>query len=117
MKKKQVVKKVVAPVELKDCDCMDKTKQLIIDRAIADEKNTKDYKIIEADWEYKSWYPKVRLYVNFIIKSTFIKKDGSTSKPKNSHASIFFSYCPFCGKKYPVMPKYDLVEVKPEEKK
>lgn len=87
-------------METKDCDCLKKTSELIINKISEKETNPKGYKILEADWEYKSWYPKVRLYANLIIKSTFKKNDGSISKPKNQHVSIYFSYCPFCGKKY-----------------
>lgn len=80
---------------------MNKIKQSIIEKANKNERNPEGYAITEADWEYKSWFPKVRLYVNFIIRSTFKKKDGNTSKPRNEHVSIYFAYCPFCGEKYP----------------
>ena len=67
-------------------------------RAAENDRNPKGYKIVEADWEYKSFAG--GLYSNYIFKSTFEKKDGTESRPKNEHVAIFYSYCPFCGKKY-----------------
>ncbi|MFZ4413624.1 MAG: hypothetical protein ACOYOV_11110 [Bacteroidales bacterium] len=87
-------------MENTDCDCLEKTKQKIIEKISNDPNKRKGYKIIEGDYEHKSWYPNVRLYVNFIVKSSFEKVDGSTSKPINEHVSIYFTYCPFCGKKF-----------------
>lgn len=84
-----------------DCDCLKETAKLIIDKISSKETNPKGYKIIQGDWEHKSWYPKVRLYSNYIILETvFEKKDGTTSKPRKEHVAIYYSYCPFCGKKY-----------------
>ena len=40
------------------------------------------------------------LKTDFIFKSTFKKKNGTDSKPKNNHVSIIYTYCPFCGVKY-----------------
>lgn len=42
---------------------------------------------------------------DYVFKSTFIKKDGSVSKPRNHHMTIVFSFCPFCGKPYKEEPK------------
>jgi hypothetical protein len=86
--------------EKKDCDCLSKVAENIKEKIAKDDKKQKGYKILEADFEYKSWFPKVRLYSNFIIKSTFEKKDGTTSRPQNEHINIFYSYCPFCGKPF-----------------
>ena len=87
-------------METKDCDCMKDSENKIKEHLSNRKTNPEGFEIFESDWEYKSWYPKVRLYANYIVKSTFKKKDGTTSKPKNEHVSIYFTYCPFCGKKY-----------------
>lgn len=81
----------------KECNCIAETKEAILKNVNAKEKNPKGYNILEADFEYKSWFPKIRLYATFLIKSTFKKKDGTTSRPRNEHVNVFFSYCPFCG--------------------
>jgi len=82
-----------------NCDCIKKVAENIKTKVLADEAQKHNgFAIVSADWEHQSWFPQVRLYLNFIIKSTFTKKDGTTSKPRNGHVSIFFSYCPFCGK-------------------
>lgn len=36
----------------------------------------------------------------FEFRTTFKKKDGSTSKPKKNRPSLIFTFCPFCGVKY-----------------
>ena len=87
-------------METKDCDCMKDTENKINEHLSARKTNPEGFEIVSSDCEYKSWYPKKRLYVNYIVKSTFKKKDGTTSKPKNEHISFYFTYCPFCGKKY-----------------
>lgn len=84
---------------IEDCGCLETVKEKIIERAMT--STTPGYQVLEGDWEYKSSFPRKRLYSNFIVKSTFTKKDGTTSKPKNEHASIFYTFCPFCGQKYP----------------
>ena len=87
-------------METKDCDCMKDSENKIKEHLSKRKTNPEGFEITKSYWEYKSWYPKVRLYVNYIVKSTFKKKDGTTSKPKNEHVIIYFTYCPFCGKKY-----------------
>lgn len=86
----------------KECDCISKVAENIKTKITADKSESlKGYKLIEGNWEHYSFYPKVRLYSNYIIESTFEKKDGTTSKPKKDSVSIFYSYCPFCGKAVP----------------
>jgi len=80
------------------CDCMQKTSLAIIDH-FKKEKEYSGHEVVEAEWEHRSLFPKVRMYVCFIIKSTFIKKNGTKSRIQNHHVNIFFTYCPFCGKK------------------
>jgi len=94
MKKKEV--------QMEECDCISKVAENIKAKITADQtEKQKGYKMLNGNWEHHSWYPKVRLYSNYIIESTFEKKDGSTSKPRKDHVSIFYSYCPFCGKPFP----------------
>ena len=84
-----------------DCDCFSKVAENIKAKVTSDEsKKQKGYNMLKGNWEHRSIYPKVRLYSDFIIESTFEKKDGTTSKPKKENVSIFYSYCPFCGKPY-----------------
>lgn len=42
------------------------------------------------------------LKTDFVVRTTFKKKDGSESKPKTSHMALIFTYCPFCGVQYKV---------------
>ena len=84
----------------KECSCLKDVQEKIIEHILESKNNPNGLKIIASDWEKKSWFPKVRLYANFIFKYSFTLKDGKTSQPKNSSMEIFFSYCPFCGKKY-----------------
>lgn len=87
----------------KDCSCMATVSEKIKTHIISDQaKKQKEYKLVSGDWENATFYPKVRPYSNFIIKSTFQKKDGTTSKPVNSHVGIHYTFCPFYGEKYPV---------------
>ncbi len=87
--------------KLRECDCLSKVEETIKKRfATEKEKMLNGYKFIDGSWECHSFYPKFRLYSNYTIKSSFEKKDGTESKPKIEHVSIFYSYCPFCGKKY-----------------
>ncbi len=83
-----------------DCNCLDKTKEKIVEHIVNDTSNQKDFILLESNWENSIFYPVSMLYVNFVWKYKFTKKDGSDSKPKNGHTKIFFSYCPFCGKEY-----------------
>lgn len=81
------------------CDCIKTVKQAVIDKVSSNEHNPKCYKLEEVSWEHVTIFPKSRLYTNIMLRSTFEKKDGSTSKPRNEHVPIFFTYCPFCGEK------------------
>lgn len=86
----------------KQCNCLEKSEKLIQEKLT--EKNTaKDssYKIVNGKWERQSFYPVTRLYSDYIIESTYQKKDGSASKPKKQSIAILYSYCPFCGIEYP----------------
>ena len=85
---------------MKNCNCIKEVADLIEQRIHKQKENTEGYRILETEWENKSWYPEERLYTNFKVKSSFTKKDGSESKPINEHVRIFFTYCPFCGKEY-----------------
>lgn len=85
-------------MEIEKCNCLETVEKNLIEMLSNREDNPKKFTIVESEWEYKSWFPTVRLYVNYIVKSTFEKKNGTTSKPRNEHVSIFFTYCPFCGK-------------------
>ncbi len=86
----------------KECDCIPKLAENIKEKIKKDKsERVKGFNLIKGNWEHYSFYPKTRLYSDFIIESTFEKKDGSTSKPKKDSVSIFYSYCPFCGKRYP----------------
>jgi hypothetical protein len=87
-------------METKNCDCLETTKELINKNISERKNNPKGFKIIESNWESCSWYPKIRLFNNFVIKSTFEKKDGTISKILKNRIAIFFTYCPFCGRKY-----------------
>jgi len=84
----------------KECSCLKDVREKVIAKVLENKDNPNGFKILESDWEHKSWFPKVRLYANYTFKTSFTKKDGNTSQPKNGYVSIFFTYCPFCGKKY-----------------
>jgi len=86
---------------MEGCNCMKEVADKCKEHMSQKEINTSGFKICESDWENKTWFPVNRLYANFIIKSTFTKKNGSESIPKSSHVTVLFSYCPFCGKPYP----------------
>lgn len=79
------------------CDCISIALEKVKERVVKDKTN--GYKVQHIDFEHHSWYPETRLYSNVIMKTTFIKKDGSESKPINEHVSLFYTYCPFCGEK------------------
>lgn len=86
----------------KECDCITEVAKKIQKKITADQTvKQKGYKLLNGKWDHSSFYPKVRLYSNYIIESTFEKKDGSTSRPKKDHVTIFYSYCPFCGQAFP----------------
>lgn len=85
---------------MEECTCLKDSLETIKKSIEENKTKPKGYKILQIDWEYKSWYPVVRPYFNVIIKSTYAKKDGSESRSKYEHVSIFPTYCPFCGKKY-----------------
>lgn len=40
------------------------------------------------------------LKTEFVYRTTFIKKDKSTSRPQKNRCSLIFTFCPFCGIKY-----------------
>ena len=82
------------------CDCINKVKQMVADKVSSNERNPKGYKIDDIKWEHCTIFPKSRIYTNLMLRTTFEKKDGSTSKPRNEHVAIHFSYCPFCGEKF-----------------
>ncbi len=84
----------------KECNCNKTVAESIQKHFTEKNAKTNGFTIISGEWEHESIFPNVQLYSNFIIKSTFTKKDGSTSKPVNHHASIFYTFCPFCGKKF-----------------
>jgi len=81
------------------CNCINDLSLKIIELRINKKENPKGYKITDAEWENIAFYPKRMLYSNFKVKSIFEKKDGTMSKEKTENISIFYSFCPFCGKK------------------
>ena len=83
------------------CNCIAESKKHILEHLVKNTRNPKGYKIVESDFDNCSIFPKNRLYVNLIITSTFTKKDGATSRPRKQETPVFFTYCPFCGIKYP----------------
>ena len=88
--------------ELKDCNCISKLAEDIKAQITTSQtQKQKGYNLIRGKWENLNWFPKFRLYSNYIIESTFEKKDGSTSKLKKDHVVILYTYCPFCGNKFP----------------
>lgn len=40
------------------------------------------------------------LKTDYVFRTITKKKDGTDGKPKASHTSIMFTFCPFCGVKY-----------------
>lgn len=42
----------------------------------------------------------IKMFIPFKYFYTFQKKDGSTSAVKSETVNMFFTFCPFCGKKY-----------------
>jgi hypothetical protein len=85
---------------MENCDCINESEDKIIQFISERKTNPKGFKIIASSWEHTSNYPIPRLYINYIVKSIFEKKDGTLSKQKTENIIIYFSYCPFCGKKY-----------------
>lgn len=81
------------------CNCIEEIKKKILDQANEKGKAVKGYKIKNSYFEHSSFYPKLRLYSNFIIDYTFEKKDGNESRVQHQHAAILYSFCPFCGQK------------------
>lgn len=86
--------------EKKECECQSVLAEKIKENAVKTSK-FKNFKIIKSKWEHESFFPKVRVYFNYVIQYEFEKVNGRTSTPKWEHVSIFPTYCPFCGKKYP----------------
>ena len=85
---------------MSECNCIKTVPEKVVDYKTKKQNYPRGFKIVETSWEHSSIYPKARLYVNFIIQSTFTKVDGTESKPRNDTIAIFFTYCPFCGEKY-----------------
>ncbi len=93
----------MAGKKIKDCDCLSVVLQNIIDKTVAENINVKGYKIFPDQCRYvnKSWYPVSRLYAPVKITSAKNKVNGELSEPKKHEVNLFFTYCPFCGTKYP----------------
>ena len=91
--------------EKKECNCITEVAAKIKDKTGYSNREVKGYKIEDGRREHSSFYPFSRIYSLFIITSVFTKKDGTTSRPKKDTISIFYTYCPFCGQKFPTPKK------------
>jgi hypothetical protein len=81
------------------CNCIKVVAKNIVEKMSGREHLPNGYKVVDSEWVNKAIFPKEKLYAEFRITSTFTKVNGSTSKPKNENINIYFSFCPFCGKK------------------
>ncbi len=85
---------------MENCNCVKEVEEKIKDNFIKN-CSENDPRIKESSFERISWFPYNRLFSSYVITYSFTKKNGTpSSKNKNVHTNIFYTYCPFCGKKY-----------------
>ncbi len=94
-----MVKKAQPPVK-KECTCISKNSAALIERIKAGHKEN-NFKLISSRFDHESIFPNHRIYMPFKYQYTFTKKDGSTSRTTTKHVNVMFTYCPFCGGKFP----------------
>lgn len=58
------------------------------------------FRVNYGEWDSYTVFPKVRLCSTFSLHFAFDKKNGDKARVKTT-ANIFYTYCPFCGEKYP----------------
>ena len=80
------------------CNCIEEIRENLKAKIQEQERNNEGFQLESIDFDNYSIFTG-RLHINAIIRTTDLKKDGTRSKPKNGHAVITFSYCPFCGER------------------
>ena len=86
--------------EAPKCDCINTVLKNATDHILKHELGRfTNPEMKSSEWEYCTTFYEKRLYSNIIFKYTFEKANGSRSKVRNMHSSIYYSYCPFCGLK------------------
>lgn len=90
---------LVIPKPVTSCDCIEKVTISTMEHVYKQRKDTPGYEIIDGNFERITLFSN-KLYMPFIIRSIFTKKNGDPSKERNEHVNIFFTFCPFCGLKY-----------------
>jgi len=82
------------------CNCIDTFSKLVVDELNQREQKPDGYKVLHSQWENIIHYPHKALYATLLVKSSFRKKNGSESVPRNESFTLTFTFCPFCGNKY-----------------
>jgi hypothetical protein len=86
------------------CDCIKNLKTSVIEKLTSDKKgvgivNSGDLKNYGFSFGKTSF---MQTYNEFQYEMTNKKKDGSLGATKKHTISIYHTYCPFCGEKFPV---------------
>jgi hypothetical protein len=84
------------------CDCIDTLNEKVLAKMKEDKKgigivNEGSLQNMGLSFSGGGW----RTYNPFKYEMTNKKKDGSLGATRNYEVSIYHSYCPFCGEKYP----------------
>lgn len=88
------------PFKIMACNCIKTLPESLVDLLNQNEDKPEGFKVLDSKWEHILIYPQKSLYVNFLVRSTFQKKDGKESKPRTESYMVPFHFCPFCGNKY-----------------
>ena len=90
------------------CNCIKEVAKVALEHAAKQMNPSIDEKLLGPEENWNQGVQNVgfliggglRLKTDIVFTTDFKKKDGSRSKPKKSHISLVFTYCPFCGKEY-----------------
>lgn len=82
------------------CNCINTLAETVVNELNQRESKPDGYKVLHTQWERMNSWPQRTLYANFFVKSSFRKKAGGESVPRNETFVLVFTFCPFCGKKY-----------------
>ncbi len=93
----------MAKQTLKDptCKCIDKNETAMRVHVENNSPHKKTFQFLGGTFENKSLHPVERLYTRYMYEYTHTLKTGEQSKIKKGVITVFFSHCPFCGKKMP----------------
>lgn len=81
------------------CNCINEVEKKILEEINKNSEGRNEFNVTDGEFEHLSIYPKVKLFIKYLFKYSYTKKNGERSKPINHSINIFFSFCPFCGEK------------------